>query len=46
VGSFKVVPQSYLVRFDARETVRVSADFDDDSESWFGDAVPDVGDGS
>lgn len=43
LGSFKVVPKSYLVRFEARDSVRVSMEFDDDAESWFGEAVAEGG---
>jgi hypothetical protein len=39
LGLFKVVPKSYLVRFEGRASVRVSMEFDDDAESWFGEAA-------
>jgi hypothetical protein len=38
-GLFEVVPTSYAIRFEGRSTVRVSMDFDWDSESWFGEAA-------
>ncbi|NTX29215.1 hypothetical protein HT746_19115 [Burkholderia pyrrocinia] len=44
LGLFKVVPRSYLVRFEAHPPVRVSLQFDDDTESWFGEAALDSGD--
>jgi hypothetical protein len=44
LGSFKVVPKSYVVRFEAQASVRVSMEFDDDAESWFGEAVVHFGD--
>ncbi len=39
LGLFTVVPKSYLVRFEGRASVRVSAEFDDDTASWFGEAA-------
>ena len=39
LGLFKVVPKSYLVRFEGRASVRVSMEFNDDAESWFGEAA-------
>jgi hypothetical protein len=39
LGLFTVVPKSYFVRFEGRASVRVSMEFDDDTESWFGEAA-------
>jgi hypothetical protein len=39
LGLFTVVPKSYLVRFEGEAPVRVSAEFDDDTASWFGEAA-------
>ena len=44
LGLFQVEPTSYLVRFEARAPVRVVADFDWDTESWFGEATMDFDD--
>lgn len=44
LGLFEIVPRSYLVRFETRASVRVSTGFDDDGESWFGEAVVHCGD--
>ncbi len=44
LGLFKVEPRSYLVRLDARTAVRVSIQFDDDTESWFGESTVDFDD--
>jgi hypothetical protein len=41
LGSFNVEPTSYTIRFEGRATVRVSMDFDFDSESRFGEAARD-----
>ena len=38
-GLFQIVPSSYFVRFGTRATVRVSMEFDDDAESWFGESA-------
>jgi hypothetical protein len=38
-GLFEVVPKSYLVRFEGQAVVGVSMEFDDDAESWFGEAI-------
>jgi hypothetical protein len=42
LGSFKVTPASYLVRF-ARGSVHVIMEFDDDAESWSGESTLDFG---
>lgn len=39
LGSFKIVPKSYVVRFEARGSVRITIEFDDDAESWFGETA-------
>lgn len=39
LGLFRVTPTTYLVRFEGGGTVRVSMEFDDESESWFGEAA-------
>lgn len=39
LGLFTVVPKSYLIRFEGRASVSVSAEFDDDTASWFGEAA-------
>lgn len=38
LGLFKVVPERYVVRFEGRASVRLSMEFDDDTETWFGEA--------
>jgi hypothetical protein len=40
-GLLEAVPASCAIRFEGRSTVRVSIDFDWDSESWFGEAARD-----
>lgn len=44
LGSFKIVPKSYLVRFDMRGSIRISMEFDEGTESWFGEAEVHFGD--
>jgi hypothetical protein len=39
LGLFMVVPKKYLVQFDGGARVRVSIEFNDDAESWFGEAI-------
>ena len=38
LGLFKLIPKSYLILFEAGASVRVSMEFDDNAESWFGGA--------
>jgi hypothetical protein len=38
VGAFKVVPERYLVRLGQR-SVQVTMDFNDDTESWYGEVM-------
>ncbi len=38
LGLFKVVPKRYLVRFEGLASVHVRMAFDDEADSWFGEA--------
>jgi len=44
LGLFKLEPRSYLVRLDPCPSVRVTIQFDEDAESWLGEAAVDLDD--